>query len=547
MKKKIFISLAVLLVLATGAYFYLRSKRLTDFEPLIKEKLQQLVKEGSNGLYAIAIGKIDIDVLQSKVVLVDIELKYDTTVYQQRSSSGTQPHDLFTIAVKSITIDGLTPIDILKKKDIRLNNLSIENPVIKIYHTGPAEKRTDSTTLYQRITKEIGSFGIEKFSLVNAEVTYVNTITHAEERFPELHISFDQLLIDESTQHDSSRFLYAKDAGITVIKYQRRTGDSLYTLALDSVFIQASRKEVTIKRFQLKPLLSKAKLREVLKHRKDRYDISFNDIKISNINWWGFVTNDVVNIEEIVMANGSAEIYCDKTIPVKSVASNDNYPQQQLFRMKIPVDIKKIRIKNLDFIYAEFNEESLKEGRIVFQNTNATITNITNIPSNIALNPTLKIDAHTSFMKAAPLDAGFTFNLARQKEGIFSVYADLGTIDGKLLNPITEPLTMVKINEATVTGYKMTMQGNNNNANAKVLLTYHDLNVAVLKKDDNGKMKKQGIMSFIANTFKLNKEHPKKGKTAVTYPGYYVRQKDKTFFSLIWKTMLEGIKKTVGL
>jgi len=544
--KKILIACVVFIALGTSVFFYLRQKRLTDFEPLIKQKLQQLVKDGSGALYNINIGKVDIDVLQSKVIFADIHLYYDSSVYLQRTQLQQQPKDLFDIKVKAISIDGITPVDILRKKDIRLNVLYINNPVIKIYHTPGGENFKDSTTLYHRITKEIGSFGIKKFALKNADVSFVNTKTKAEDHFPELHITLDDLLIDESTQNDSSRFLYSKDASIAVMKYRRRTNDDLYTLKLDSVLIQASRKEVSIKKFQFIPNVSKTEFRKIMKARKDRYDIDINNITISNIDWWGVVTNDVVNIGNVLIKDGKAEVYCDKTIPVKR-KHDILYPHQKLFKLDMPFGIDKIKIRNLDFTYAEFNDESLKEGKIIFQNTDAVITNITNIPSMIAKNPFLKIEATSSFMKAAALNAGFTFNLAKQKEGIFSVYANLGNMDGTLLNPITEPLAMVRINKANVTGYKMTMHGNINDATADVLLTYHDLDIAVLKKDDNGKMKKQGFMSFMVNVFKINGDAPKKGKPPVTYQGHFVRPKQKTFFSLVWKTMLQGIKKTIGI
>ena len=59
--KKILIICGILLLAGAGIYYYLKHKKLTDFEPLIKEKIAQLVKEGSEGLYALSIGKIDID------------------------------------------------------------------------------------------------------------------------------------------------------------------------------------------------------------------------------------------------------------------------------------------------------------------------------------------------------------------------------------------------------------------------------------------------------------------------------------------------------
>ena len=393
---------AAILIVAVGAvYFYLRSKRLTDFEPLIREKIQSLVKEGSKGLYHIDIGKIDIDVLASKVLLENIHLGYDTVLYKQQDSA-TAPGDLFDVSVSRLEIDGLTPLDILKKKNLRLNLLEINNPVVHVHHYfGNREKVKDSTTLYERITKQIGSFGIKELQLKNASIDFINLKSGSEDHFPEINITLNDFLIDASTQNDTSRFFYAKDADISVVKYSRRTADSLYTLRLDSVNIQAVHKEVTIKKFQLLPTLSKAAFRKTLPVRKDRFEIVFSDIKITNINWWGMIAGDIVSIGEILLANGKAEVYSDKTLPKGKNPGNGNYPQQKLFKTNMPIHIQKINIKNLDFIYAEFNEDSYKEGKIYFQNTDAVISNITNIPQHIAINPMLTIDAH--ILKSFPV------------------------------------------------------------------------------------------------------------------------------------------------
>ena len=64
--KKIWIAVSIIAVLVVTGFFYLKFRKSKDFEPLIKSKLQQLVKDGSNGLYALEIEKIEVDVINSK-------------------------------------------------------------------------------------------------------------------------------------------------------------------------------------------------------------------------------------------------------------------------------------------------------------------------------------------------------------------------------------------------------------------------------------------------------------------------------------------------
>jgi hypothetical protein len=82
MKKKIAIILALVLLIIAGSYVFIKynflkakdfkpdtskQKSIIDLRPSIIAKLQQLVKDGSNGLYILSIEKINPDVFASKL------------------------------------------------------------------------------------------------------------------------------------------------------------------------------------------------------------------------------------------------------------------------------------------------------------------------------------------------------------------------------------------------------------------------------------------------------------------------------------------------
>ena len=67
----------------------------------------------------------------------------------------------------------------------------------------------------------------------------------------------------------------------------------------------------------------------------------------------------------------------------------------------------------------------------------------------------------------------------------------------------------------------------------------------VLKKAEDG-IKKKGFLSFIANAFVLKNTNPSSpNKPVRTYKIEYARIPQKSFFNLIWKTILEGMMMTV--
>src|ERR1700709_2397581 len=69
-------------ILKTKDYKADTSKKeiIADRRPSVIAKLQQLVKDGSNGLYVLSVGKINPDMLSSKLDAIDVSIRVDTTV-----------------------------------------------------------------------------------------------------------------------------------------------------------------------------------------------------------------------------------------------------------------------------------------------------------------------------------------------------------------------------------------------------------------------------------------------------------------------------------
>ena len=547
MKRSIIFIVGALIIIVAASLLYLKFRKLDDFEPQIKGKLQKLVHDASKGLYKLNVEKINADIVGAKVILSNVDLTYDSLVYAKLRAAKQAPADVFNIHLNSLALDGVTPEDLIRKKNIHLNILLIENPTVHVYHHQlDYERPKKETSVYDVVHKEIGSFALNSLDLKHVEFIYHQMKSKVQTSFKDLNVSLKDIVIDSITQSDTSRFLYAKDATISLKDFKHKTADSLYNFKLDSITILAAKNEVHIQNLRMEPRVSKANYPKAVKFREDRYDISVQHVVLENINWWALLADEGIYVDHAFLSNGKIEVYSDRTIPGNS-SKVSTYPHQQLFKSDLPVGIKKIDATNFDISYMERSPETMKTGQLDFVNTAATVTNVTNIASWIKKDELLKIDATTRFMNEGKLKANFRLNLKRQKEGVFSVKADMGPMSGLKLNKATIGLAAVEIKEANISHLMADITGNNVEGRGKILLTYSDLKVDVLKKQDNGDFKKRGLITFIANNFKIKHENPKKGKKAETVNAYYKKPPEKSFFALIWKTIFAGVKESAGL
>ncbi len=556
MRKFFLILIISIVALAGGVFVYLKVRKLKDFEPLIKERLEKLVYNATEGLYHIQFDEMDADITESKLSVKNIHFTVDSTRLESLIRDGKRPSDIFDVRLKALGIDGIDLMEFISNGKINLNTLYIKGPELEVYHTkkdslAQSKDTASMMTLYRRVSKDLKQLSINKVVIEHMSVSLHNRDRKDRVRTTVLNdvsIYFDDILVDSTSQSDSTRFLYAKDANITTHNLQLRSGDSMYFFIFDSIGLNALSKKAAVNGFYVKPRVQKEEFSRVHKYVKDRYDVNFQKVAFNKIDWWNIVLNESFDAEEMEITKGEVHIYCDRRLLPNEKSKVGNYPHQLIKKISIPVNIDTIRFNDIDVIYEEFNPKADESGKLVFYNINAAVNNVTNDPELISRNPVMRIDARGSLMNAGTLSAVFNFDLSRSDKGVFSVDAYLSKTDLKRLNKVTEPIGLFKSEEGVADRMDIHLSGDNYNMAGNIRFEYHDLKISLLKKDedDNNDLKKQGLLSFVANNFILKSDNPQKNKKVRTETMSFQRDINKSFFNFIWKTTLIGIMKTVG-
>ena len=547
--KKILFALTIIIAIAAGVFFYLKSTKLKDFEPQIKERLNKLVSEASNGLYRLEIGELHTDVIGSKITLTNAHLVPDTLKYVELEKQQLAPNDLFDVYIKHLSIDDIVAADFIGSKSINLRRLFINEPVIRVWHKKQPYKVPDSVaakTIYQQIRNDISSIKVDTIILENIDFIYTNKNKKSKEtRLLNIKLYLADLLIDSSTQNDQERFLFAKNCLINLKKYTTTTSDGLYRFTLGDLDIETQQKAMRLKNIQFTPVGTVRNFYKQIGHQQDRFELSLAQVDFSNIEWWTLLAEESLVMNKAQMQNGKIKIFNDKSQPADTRSKVGKYPHQLLMKVPFLIKVDTIGLNNFDLSYTELNPKSGQTGTINFENINGTITNITNDPGTIKQNKFLSVSAKASFMKRSAVTAGFKFDLAQADKGAFTVTAQMGAVPYQALNEITVPLALLKINRLNLKSLDVSMRGDNYRASGTVKMIYDDLNITALKAADDT-LKKRGLLSFIANNFVIKSKNPAEGQAARIEKAAYERDTQRSFFNLVWKTIFTGSGKTVG-
>lgn len=537
--------LLILLAIGSGAYLYLHIRKTKDFEPQIKDKLAQLVSSATNGLYRLDIEQIEIDITAAAVSARNIVLLPDSARLLQLEKSGEAGNDIYQVSLKKLDIAGLSPLALLDNKNIKLDKLVLDSPEISITRSVRNKVKKDSSHLYDKIALPGQSYSIGHLLLNNIKLTVINTGKNKTvSAFNNLSALFTDIQIDSSSKYDSTRFLFAKDAVVFIKGFNQITPKRKYQFSIDSVALRPQHGLLQFYDLRLKPGQPKQEFVQRLTYEEDMYDLRVTSGTIKNINWVSLLAKEGFKGDEMTLNGASLYIYHDKRLP-SGPPKHNNFPHQQLMNAGFPLSVKTTNINELDIAYEELNPASGQTGIVEFKNVHATIENLTNVPEEIKVNPFAVAKASALFMNSGRLDALFTFDMPNAANGNFSVEATLGPMDGTKLNSITRGLALLNVKNLAVDKLKLHITGTNTRGRGNVLLAYHDLSFDVMKKDEAAGLKKRGLLSFVASTFVVKKSNPvKEGKAPEQVAVWHQHDPQRSFFNLIWKTLLQGILKT---
>jgi hypothetical protein len=318
------------------------------------------------------------------------------------------------------------------------------------------------------------------------------------------------------------------------------TDNKRYKINIDAFDINNANSSVRIKSITAKPQFSEAAFSKSLVRQKDLYNMEFNNIELSGIDTRLLITRQRL---EAAMARLQpvVKIYRDRTVAEDLSSKVGKYPHQLLQTITFPFGIKKLNLKNGMVAYTEKSNVSKQTGTVIFKNINGTISNLTNISDLVSKSNLLLLEATASFMGVSHVHTVWKLPVNRGN-GAFDVTGTASGFNAVTLNPLIEPLGMASIKRGQVNKLSFNLTGNDLTAKGSVTILYHDLKIEVLKLD-SGEAKKNGFQSVLANALMKN-SNPQNGQTS-TGEIDYQRDITKSFFNLMWKSILSGVKKSI--
>jgi hypothetical protein len=543
----------ILITIAGGGYYAYQKYLSGDkWKPLLQAQLKELVLKSSDSLYHIEYSNFDLNLTSGDATLSDFKLIPDTAVYNKLVAARKAPDNMFTLAVKSLTIKNVGARKAYQEKILNIDNITIDKPELTIVNQRHSFNDTVKVgkpqTPYEIISKVFKQLRIDSIALKDISLNYINksNAVTRQTAIRHLDIGISSIKIDSLSSQDTSRFYYTKGVEFTLHNYKLATADSLYYMKVKQMSFSTARRSLILDEPALVPRYSKKGFFQKIKRSDDRFDLSFKRIAITDVDLQRFLRDQKLYAGLLDISNGKVEIYSDNKYKGKKTSKIGKDPHQQLQKVALDMKLKRLNLHNTSITYAEADATSGYTGIINFENTTGTFFNVTNDADAKKRNPYMIARIRTKFLGVAPFAVNFKFNL-NDKGGAFNYSGSLGAFDGRILDKLVRPLALVHVKSADIQKLNFNVDANNYGGKGHLEFYYHKLNVELLKKD-TGKvgLVKQGFISKIANSLIIEDDNPDKKGNFRPGPIELKREPTVSFFSFLYKALLDGIKPSVG-
>jgi hypothetical protein len=547
--KRISVTLLIFTLICTGGLIYLNR----HLESLLTKKIKEAVVTSTDGLYTINLDDISANILTGTVSIKRIVFKPDTLIYKKLASKGLAPKHIYHIQVAYLTLAHIHPLKVYFNKALEIKSILINKPIIRMtYYNVPDFRDTipkDNRTAYQRLSTYLKSVKIENVIFQDANFKYIDkSLKHNQTTgLKNLTIRINDLLLDSASQFDKSRFYYTKNISVQVNDNQWTTNDGNYIIQLKELTTSTAKGSLRLEGLSLVPRYSEMGFSERIKVRKDRYSIHFKEILLHHINYKCLLTQRRFIASNLSLNNGIIAIFTNKALPDPAIDKGNNYPSIALKRLTLPILIDTVEVNNSSLNYSEYSPESKRKGTVSFDQMNGKIYHVTNDSLALLKNKYSKADFTALLMKRGRINLHLNFKL-NSPDGAFTYNGNTGKINARILNPVIRPLALIEIKSGLVNEMKFSGKGNIERSEGTVSMSYTNLKIALLKKDDdNDRLKRKGIISAFVNAFIIIKDNPTENDPLRIANFNYTRQRNASFFNLLWKGILNGIKESIGL
>ncbi|GEM_PF-570884 len=512
--------------------------------PYLKSEITQKVHEGSDGLYKLDMKDLDVTLATGTIQIQNLKLTADPNILKKLNSQDSLTEFVLEGSSQSLRLSGLKIIDLLLSKKLHISSISMDalNLVLHQPKTNRNEKEKPKTA-YELIQKHLKSLHIGIIDIKKADLTIKNDGEDLQVK--EIDVEMKDFLIDDKSEQNPSRVLFAKDIQISFPQFDFQIPNSPYKLSLKDLRLNAKDSLLTMSDLMVRPMVSRTTFAKNDQENKAMIDLKLGGFRMTGLHLRRFIQDRLIRAEHLLLEQGNIALSKDKRYQQENVSKIGENPAQQIMAFNQRIFLDRVDLKGIRLSYTERSKRYNRDGTVHFNQIQGTLRNVNNDTLSLRRNSHMEADLQGYAMGEGLLKAYFNFDML-SRNGRYSYKGSLERMQAPAYNKILVPLLNIELNSGNIRQIKFDIHGDDVNSKGTFHFDYDHFKVSILQDPDSGKKGKKGFLSLLANTFLINDSNPDANGKYTVAQIYYTRTPEHPYFKVVWKTLLQGIIECTG-
>lgn len=522
----------------------------TQLNPFVENLLINGVRKSTDSLYFVSYKKLSVNIAERAIVLLDVDVQIDTSIYQTRKSDSLHvPAQLFHIRFDKLKITGISVYEAIQNKNLVFKDFIIENPMVDliisehIQKQDTISKKPVDLDLYKLFSEKFHSFNAEKIIVTGGKFRLFknSTDTIPIVNSSGIQVEVNKLKIDSAYSNNRYTINLASKIKISIAEAQWLLPDSIYKFQFSKMYLDAISQSLSFGKIQLIPLIKKYKLAAITGYQSDLIDFAAQSLHLKKLDMNRLIYNKSIICRSATLSDFNLKSFRYKNGKLK--IEKKLLPVEQLKEAPLLVRIDSVILKNGKIEYAEQNPGTQLAGKVSFSELNGVVLNLTNDSLTLVKNSSCDFNAECLLMNKGLLKVKMQFNQL-DSTNTFSFSGTLGSMDMTCFNPMIQQTIDAEIKQGTIDKITFTADGNKKSASGTMIFLYHDFSILFPPTEENKNKMKMKIATSFTNKNLLNTANPENGITRQT-DLFAERDENKYLFNYFWKILFSGIKESL--
>ncbi|MFZ4522087.1 MAG: DUF748 domain-containing protein [Bacteroidales bacterium] len=365
----------------------------------------------------------------------------------------------------------------------------------------------------------------------------------------DLMVAITRFRVDSATRSNpaSTPLFNARDITISGPGFSRVSADSMYTYTIGHFRLSTGSSGAELDSVSVTPNFNRYDFSRRKGYQVDRSDLKIPRITIHHLDFKKFLSQRMFHANRVNLEKVKFESYLDKRWP-DTDWKRPLMPGRMIAGITFPAGIDTIAVSDG---FASYEEQTGDEpGRVFFDRMNVMVTGFStfSMPKPIrGVSGILDVRASFRLMGSAPVDALIHFQTDHPRD-TFNLQATVGSIDLTAINPMLSKLEPMAIQSGTATSTEIVrLNGNSARASGIMNLKYNNLaiNLKPVKPGTWSRIE-QSLLGEVVNLLLADANPNDNGKMKYGII-YFERDSSRGFFNFVWKSVLSGLKSSVGV